>query len=96
METCCYIKHLPTGIEVKQDGRSKSGNYKRALEELERRLRGMQEYAVTERYRELKRKALERGGIRTYNYTNGTVIDHITGKTAKLKKVMNGNLDLLK
>lgn len=33
--------------------------------------------------------------VRTYNYKRGTVIDHRTGAVADLKRVMNGDVDLL-
>lgn len=51
--------------------------------------------ALTDRYRELKRKALSNGRIRTYNYKQGVVKDHRTGKKADLKKVLNGGIELL-
>lgn len=33
--------------------------------------------------------------IRTYRFQDDRVLDHITGKTASTKKVLQGNFDLL-
>lgn len=71
-------------------------NYERALEELGRRLRELQASAYIERFRVLKNEALSIGRIRTYNYQRGTVQDHRTGKTAPLKKIMDGEIELLR
>lgn len=96
VETCCYIKHIPTGIEVKADGRSKTSNYNTALEELEKRLENLQLSIYIEKYRESRNKALSVGRIRTYNFQRGTVLDHRTGKIAPLKKIMDGDIELLR
>ena len=96
VETCCYIKHIPTKIEVKADGRSKTKNYQVALKELNRRLGAILNKKEMDYYRDAKNKCLEIGTIRTYNFVRGTVKDHRSNITAPLKKVLNGNIDLLK
>ena len=39
---------------------------------------------------------LNRGTIRTYDFKRGKVKNHITGKEAPLKDVLNGDIDLIK
>ena len=45
---------------------------------------------------QIKEQIKDKKTLRTYNYPRNEVVDHSTGKRANLKKVMDGNLDLLK
>jgi len=89
--------HIPTGITVTVDGRHQHRNRKRALTELERRLREskLQQQAARKKARR-DAKIHERTIIRTYDFSRGVVTDHRTKKTASLKNVLGkGRLDKL-
>lgn len=97
VETCVVITHIPTGMtERSQDTRSRSQNEKLAMERLQNALqeeyeRQQDEKKARERYDRITNGKV----IKTYNYARNEVKDHRTGKKANLKKVLNGNLELL-
>jgi len=97
-ETCCEITHIPTGLKERcQDSRSKSTNYETALKRLSIRIENL---IKTKKHNELndRRNQMlnENGVIRTYNFQRAEVKDHRTTKIAPLKKVLDGNIELLK
>ena len=93
-DTACRIKHIPTGLsacceELKSQDQNRQRAFKRLADKLipimlEKNRTDVGEVFITTEV------------IRTYNDKRGTVKDHRTKKTAPLKKVLNGNLDLLK
>lgn len=98
VETCATVTHIPTGLQEKcEDSRSKIKNIETAYKRLVERLK---QNALNEKLRILNENRVEaiktNGVIRTYNFKQNTVKDHRSGKTANLKKVLDGNLDLLK
>lgn len=97
VETCVTITHLPTGMKERcQETRYKKRNYELALERLNKRIvekNRLQKHI--EQNRERVEAIKNNGVIRTYNYARNEVKDHRTGKTANLKKFLNGNLALL-
>lgn len=97
-ESACRITHIPTGISAYCDERSQHTSKKKALKELEKRLK---EAAEEEKAKDKKAhrdwKIHNMEVVRTYHFVRGTVKDHRTGKTASLKEVLDkGNLDLLR
>lgn len=96
--SCVVAKHIPTGIEVKVDGRDQHKNKRAAIKQLDK--------AVSELYaKELAKKKKARRDyaihnetrIRTYDYSRGVVTDHRTGKTASIKDIMlRGKLEKLR
>lgn len=97
VETCVTITHLPTGMKERcQDTRYKKKNYDLALERLNKRLEQRRKIlAHTQQNNKRVETIKEAGVIRTYNYPRNQVKDHRTGKTADLKKFLNGSLELL-
>jgi len=95
-ETNVRLTHIPSGITVTVNGRSQSRNKKRALIMLQHKLEQAEENKKAKGKKEARDKSLKDGVIRTYNYKRNEVIDHRTGRKADLKKVMNGELDLIK
>lgn len=89
VETCVIAKHVPTGLEVRVDGRSRHQNQREAIKLLKERLRKL---AIAERAK--KRKARRDHAIkheeriRTYDYSRNLVTDHRTGKTAPIKEIL--------
>lgn len=97
-ETCVVITHIPTGMQEKcEDTRSKIRNEKIAMERLLRRIEDEKKKLLDEKKNEHRKEQIkDKKTLRTYNYQRNEVVDHRTGKRANLKRVMDGNLDLLK
>jgi len=95
--SCVRITHLPTGIVVKVDGRNQHKNLRDAKKELEARLKAASA-GVKAADRKARRDAAikDETVVRTYRYKDGTVKDHRSGKTASLKRVMQGHIELLR
>ena len=98
VETCVVITHIPTGLQEKcEDTRSKIRNEKIAMERLLKRLEEQKQKQQEEMKNQLRKEQIENKKTkRTYNYARNEVVDHETGKRANLKKVMDGNIDLLR
>lgn len=97
VETCVTITHLPTGMkETCQETRHKNKNIELAYERLLKKIEDQKSEQKHIQRNDKRVKTIEDAGIiRTYNFPRNEVKDHRTGKTANLKKVLNGDLDLL-
>ena len=94
--SCVRATHIPTGISVTIDGRNQHKNKRKALQELNKRLQEEQNNIKAEIKKEDRDYKIKNTKIiKTYNYKTQTVKDPRTGKTAPLKKVLNGHLELL-
>lgn len=99
VETCVVLKHIPTNITIRIDGRSRIQNEELAWKGLELR--------VGEYYKSLKNKQNSddkknqigiqnrANKVRTYNVKNDLVKDHITNKTITIKQLYKGEIDKL-
>lgn len=98
VETCVVITHIPSGMQEKcEETRSKLQNEKLAMTRLLRRIEDEKQRLLDENKNDQRKKLIKnKGNLRTYNYPRNEVVDHRTGKRANLKKVMDGDLDLLK
>lgn len=97
VETCVVIEHLPTGFTERcQDTRSQAQNQKIAMQRLETCIDAKDAAIREERMNQWREASKNQGVIRTYNYARNEVKDHRTGKKANLKKVLNGNLKLIR
>lgn len=96
--TCCVMTHVPTGLIVRVDGRSRRANEKAALKLLMRRVRESKaETAATTRKARRDERIHEHDRIRTYDFSRRVVTDHRTGKTASIKDILGkGLLDKLR
>ena len=97
VETCAVVTHILSGLSEKcEETRYKNKNIETAYKRLVKRL---QKIALDQKMEELNEKRREtikkNGTIRTYNFQRGTVKDHRSGKTANLKKVLDGRLELI-
>lgn len=96
-QNCCEVIHIPTGLKATgQNGRSRLQNVADAKEELAKRLENVEEAKYLEYVNGLRKKAMENGRIRTYDFKQGLVYDHRSNKTANLEQVLNGKVDLFK
>lgn len=90
------VKHISSGIEKRCDEtRNTNKNMNIAFNSIEKELQNLADSEIEERINEFRKQAVEKGTIRTYDFKQGLVKNHITGKKATLKKVLNGNIDLI-
>lgn len=97
VESCVKVTYLPLNIsETCQETRSKLKNLELAKERVIKRIN--RHYSELKNYKknELRKEQIEQQRRRTYNFKTGIVVDHITGRKASLKNILDGNLDLLK
>jgi len=97
VETCVVITHIESGLKEKcEDSRKRNLNEKTAYIRLQKRLQAIEDDKKHEKINDARKKAIKHNGIiRTYNFQRNTVKDHRSGKTADLKKFLNGNLKLI-
>lgn len=97
VETAVRIVHVPTGIVVTEDGRRRQSNLKKAMAELNQRVKEYVDGLKAQARKQRRDKAIhDKTVIRTYDFSRGVVKDHRTGKTASLKQVLGkGKLELL-
>ena len=95
------MKHKPTGLSVFINGRDQGKNRAEALRILTARVNDERQAKADSAYAEFRRSRLGNGArgdkIRTYNFHGDVrVVDHRLGtKTANIKAVMKGQLELL-
>ena len=99
VSTCVVLTHMPTGIKVRIDGRDRAKNEKEARKILTERLQKQKDDKFkTELASNIGEQigTFRRGDkIRTYREQDNQVNDHITGKTATLKEIEKGFINLL-
>lgn len=93
------ITHFATGIKVVRDGRHQHKNKEEALQELKKRVNDFYRTGHIGDIVEERRDQIGNGDRgdkrRTYRVKDAIVIDHITNKTASLKDILKGKLELL-
>ena len=98
-QNSCRITHIPTGIVCTAQCRSRENSLNEARNTLALRVDNL----VKTRYNSdiaLDRRQQVGSGmrgdkIRTYRFQDDVVRDHVTDRTASVKKVLAGNFDLL-
>ena len=98
-QNSCRITHIPTGITAKSECRSRTNSQAEAMAAIQKRV----DESLQSKYNNdlaSDRKSQVGTGmrgdkIRTYRFQDDQVQDHITGKRASTKKVLQGNFDLL-
>jgi peptide chain release factor 1 len=96
-DTCVVLKHRPSGISVRVDGgRSQHVNRQTALGVLRARLKAAGDERTTENRNARRRRQVGSGmrgdKVRTVAVQRDTVTDHRTGRTAKTRSYLRGNL----
>lgn len=93
------MTHIPTGIKVVRDGRSQLSNRDDAYKEIKRRVNQYYLTGFMEEETETRREQIGTGERsdkrRTYRVKDGLVVDHITNKTASIKDIYKGRINLL-
>lgn len=98
-QNSCRITHIPTGIVVTSQTRSRQNSLALAIEEIQRQVDSIAERAYNSNIASDRRQQVGSGmrgdKIRTYRFQDDVVKDHLTNKSANTKKVLAGNFDLL-
>ncbi len=93
------LTHLPTGISVKAQGRSRAANEKTAMEsllaELDRRKRHGDRAAVNAVRADQVGSGMRGDKRRTYRFQDDSIEDHETGKRVTCKAFMRGDVEAL-
>lgn len=98
-QNSCRITHIPTGLVVTSQTRSRQNSYNLAVAEIQQQVdelakRQYNNTIASDRKRQVG-TGMRGDKIRTYRFQDDRVQDHVTGKIASTKKVLAGNFDLL-
>jgi peptide chain release factor 1 len=97
--SCVVLRHKPTDIQVRIDGRKQHQNEKLAWEQLQIRLNNWSSGIKQQNSAEFRREQIGTGGRgdkrRTYRVKDDLVIDHVSNKRTSLKNIQKGKIDLL-
>lgn len=88
---------MPTGFKATgQNSRSRLDNRAEAIKTIEEKLANNEEAKYLAYVNELRKRAEQNGRIRTYDFKQGLVTDHRSGKTSDLGRFLDGKVDLFK
>lgn len=98
-DSACRVTHIATGITAYADERSQHTSKRKAMKEVQKRIRDAKNEQVAASQKAERDRKIAPGGtptIRTYHFPRNTVKDHRTGKAASIKEVMEkgGFIDL--
>jgi len=98
-QNSCRITHRPTGITAVAQCRSRTNSFNEAMSNIQKRLdetaRSKYNTAIAQDRKLQVGSGMRGDKIRTNRFQDDRVQDHITNKTASVKKVLAGNFDLL-
>lgn len=99
VETCVVLKHIPTNISIRIDGRSRIQNEELAWKRLQEKVYDYYKSLSDKKNSDIKKEQVgiqnRSNKIRTYNIKNDFVKDHITNKTITIKQLYKGEIDKL-
>ena len=98
-QNSCRITHITTGIVVTAQCRSRQNSLNEAMTTIKQRLNDIttstyNNTVATDRKQQVG-SGMRGDKIRTYRFQEDAVKDHITDKSASLRKVMNGDFAML-
>lgn len=98
-QNSCRLTHVPSGITVVAQTRSRENSYKQALVDLAKRLTEIAQTEQHDRLSTLKRDQVGSGmrgdKIRTIRFQDDQANDHRTGKRIRAEDYMRGHMDRL-
>lgn len=98
-QNSCRITHIPTGVVVTSQCRSRNNSYAEAFAAIEQRVLSSSRKSFESQISSERKKQVGSGmrgdKIRTYRFQDDNVQDHISAKTANCSKVLKGYFDLL-
>ena len=93
------VTHIPTGIVVTAQCRSRQNSLNQALETIQIQVNSIvktqHDKSVAGERKSQVGSGMRGDKIRTYRFQDDKVADHITGRSAKCGQVLKGNFDLL-
>lgn len=93
------LTHIPTGLSVKSQGRSRAANEREAMEGLLAKLDQAKTGAGHDAENAVRASQVGSGmrgdKIRTYRFRDNAIEDHVTGKSCTCKEFMRGGIDKL-
>ena len=98
-QNSCRITHITTGIVVTAQCRSRQNSLNEAMTTIKQRLNDIttstyNNTVATDRKQQVG-SGMRGDKIRTYRFQEDAVKDHMTDKSASLRKVMNGDFAML-
>ena len=98
-QNSCRITHIPTGEVATAQCRSRQNSLDMAMTDIKTRIDNLAKSSYNNSVASNRKQQVGSGmrgdKIRTYRFQDDVVKDHLTDKTASVKKVMSGNFDLL-
>lgn len=98
-QNSCRITHIPTGIVVTAQCRSRQNSLAEAMSAIQAHIDNLNTTAYNKSVAAERKQQVGSGmrgdKIRTYRFQDDRVQDHSTGKTAKCSAVLKGNFELL-
>lgn len=99
VQNSCRITHIPTGIVATAQTRDRINSLRLATQNIQERVDTIAKECYNNNIASTRKNQVGSGmrgdKIRTYRFQDDRVQDHLTGKTASSKKVLQGNFDLL-
>jgi len=98
-QNSCRITHIPTGTVVTAQTRSRPSSLAQAMQTVQETVDNLVKTSYNSSIASDRRQQVGSGmrgdKIRTYRFQDDVVKDHLTDRTASVKKVLAGNFDLL-
>jgi peptide chain release factor 1 len=98
-QNSCRITHIPTGIVATAQCRSRENSLAEAKQAIIERVDNKSKIQYNNEVAYDRKQQVGSGmrgdKIRTYRFQDDVVKDHITDKTASVKRVLSGNFELL-
>jgi peptide chain release factor 1 len=98
-QNSCRITHIPSGLVATAQTRSRQNSYNLAIQNIQETLDSETKRCYNNTIASTRKNQVGSGmrgdKIRTYRFQDDRVQDHITGKTASTKRVLQGNFELL-
>lgn len=99
VQACCRLKHIPSGIVVTAQTRSRTNSYEQAFDALQKRLEESARLTHQSNLRDSIKSQVgsgQRGDkIRTVQFQHNIATDHRTGKKITAEEYMRGYMDRL-
>ena len=98
-QNSCRITHLPSKVVVTAQCRSRQNSFDQAMSTLQLRLdkefKKQHANSIASERKQQVGSGMRGDKIRTYRFQDDVVKDHMTNKSASVKRVLAGNFDLL-
>lgn len=98
-QNSCRMTHIPTGVVVTSQCRSRNNSYAEAYAAIEQRVLFSSKKSFDQEVASERKKQVGSGmrgdKIRTYRFQDDSVQDHVSGKSANCSKVLKGYFNLL-